>query len=186
MPAQPPAFTPPSSSELDCLLALWEAAATADSGRSLRVSEVHRAVCERRRRLGEVEPTLVTVSTQMRSLLQKNLVKSVVGGRDSEQAGRDLAPRTRGMLSPASRSPLTAYQFLFQPGEVLQSTFLAMIGAYPQTQQVQSLIDFAEALATTGAIKELPAEGQLDLLRRIAGTLGVSPKIQQRLKTVSK
>ncbi len=178
-----PAFTPPSNSELDCLMALWGAAAAPDSNHAMRVSEIHRQVCSRRRQLGETEPTVVTISSQMRSLLQKNLVKCVVGSTgESQQVGKDVAMRTRGMLSPTSRSPLTAYQYLFQPGEVLQSTFMAIIAAYPEPQRPQSLVDFAAALAAAGALDALNADAKLALLSEVATTLRFPPKLIRRLK----
>jgi hypothetical protein len=180
-------FTPPSNSELDCLVVLWTHAAGPESGKALRVSEIHRDVCERRRANGEPEPTVVTISSQVRSLLQKHLVRSVVSGApDSDAVNREAAFRTRGMLSPATRSPLTAYQFLHPPGEVLQSTFSAMISAYPESERPQALVDFADALIKITPADSMDPEARIELLHALAARLRLPPAIVRQLKSAAK
>lgn len=167
-------FTPPSTSELDCLSVLWRGTAAPGSSRAMRVSEIHRDVCERRRQHGETEPTLVTISTQIRSLLQKNLVRCVVAPSGKQDTtAREVNVRTRGMLSPAPRSPLTAYQYALAPGEVLQTTFRAIVEAYPDDERPQALADFAQALATTQVFDQITDNQKRDLLRVLAERMGL-------------
>jgi hypothetical protein len=50
------------------------------------------------------------------------------------------------MLTPASRSPLTSYQALYSPGDVLFTTFQALVAAYPPDRRGEALVDFARAM----------------------------------------
>ena len=125
----------PSPAELDCLTVLWQHDAP------LQVQDIQRLVGERRRKLGEAEPSRSTISTQLRSLASKQLVTEV---RVSQGASPPI--RTRGMLSPAARSPLTGYTPAYKPGQVLEPTMRALASAYPPGQRGEALLDFARAL----------------------------------------
>src|SRR5262245_20021177 len=96
----------PNAGELDVYSVLWQERQGDD--RPLQLSEVYRRVCERRRGFGEPEPALTTVSTHLRGLHRKQLVEELVG----PSAAARPAVRTRGGLTPPTRSPLTSYRAL--------------------------------------------------------------------------
>jgi predicted transcriptional regulator len=139
----------PNAGELDVLGVLWEE--QLQSGRPLKLSEIHRRVCGRRHEHQDPEPALTTVSTHLRSLLGKGLIQEVL-------ASMPVSPRspvrTRGMLTPPTRSPLTGYQALFAPGEVLFRTMRGLIASYPPQQRMDALLDFAQVLGLSDANKE--------------------------------
>src|SRR5690349_2972730 len=92
-----------NAGELDCLSALWA------QGRPLRASDVLQHVTERREQAGEAPPAPTTISTYMRSLLAKGLVREVTVGHGAEGETRRVYTRgTRGMI-PSLRSPKTGY-----------------------------------------------------------------------------
>jgi hypothetical protein len=131
----------PNAGELDVYSVLW--AERQGEDRVLQLSEVYRRVCERRRTFGEAEPALTTVSTHLRGLLRKGLIEEVGGARKGEP---DRPVRTRGNVTPPTRSPLTAYRALHPPGEVLATTYAGYAASYPPGQRLQALLDFARAL----------------------------------------
>jgi hypothetical protein len=152
-PAAPPgggaaALPAPNAGELDVLAVLWQEAE--GEGRLLQLSEVYRRVCERRRRYGEPEPALTTVSTHLRKLaVEKGLIEEVVPARGGGPAAAAGAPiRTRGSYRPPTRSPLTSYRARHGPAEVLRSTLYGLAEAYPPTAQrrLDALLDFAQVL----------------------------------------
>lgn len=126
----------PNRGELDALAVLW--AEQRSGNRPLGLSEIYRRVCERRRGYGEPEPAYTTVSTHLRSLVKKKLIREI----GSSQKKR--AP-SRGIFTPATRSPGTSYQSIYGPAEVLQSTFRALADAYPPSRRLDAIVDFARA-----------------------------------------
>jgi hypothetical protein len=135
--------------ELDCLAILWE------EGKGLKLSQLHRLLVERRHKTGEAPPAFSTVSTWLRSLTHKGLLKEVVVGSDQGDEAQAFARDTRGMI-PTSRSPRTGYEAIHEPGVVLQKTFKALADAYPPDKRMQSLVDFARALGLPPkTVKEL-------------------------------
>ena len=125
----------PNSGELDALAVLW--AEQTGSNQPLGLSEVHRLVCERRSRFGEPNPAYTTVSTYLRKLVGKGLIREL--SVHSEETSE------REVLRPTTRSPHTAYQSIYGPAEVLGSTFRALADAYPPERRLNSIIDFANA-----------------------------------------
>jgi hypothetical protein len=140
-----PPLEVPNAGELEVLAALW--AERLEGDRPLKLSEVHRRVCATRREHGDPEPALTTVSTHLRKLTDKELIRAVTAtdGSPQRQAGG-----TRGMLTPATRSPNTSYQALHEPGDVLFTTFRALAAAYPHQRRREALFDFARALDLSG------------------------------------
>jgi predicted transcriptional regulator len=128
----------PNAGELDVYSVLW--AEQQRDNQALQLSEVYRRVCERRRRFGEPEPALTTVSTHLRGLVRKNLAQEVTAASTAAR----LTVRTRGGLTPPTRSPLTSYRALHAPGEVLLTTYLGLAASYPD--KLDALLDFARAL----------------------------------------
>jgi predicted transcriptional regulator len=135
----PPPLEAPNAGELDVYSVLW--AERQGDDQAMQLSEVYRRVCERRRRFGEPEPALTTVSTHLRGLVRKALAEEVMG---ASTAARPAAVRTRGGLTPPTRSPLTSYRVLHSPGEVLLTTFRGLAASYPD--KLDALLDFARAL----------------------------------------
>jgi predicted transcriptional regulator len=131
----------PNPGELEVLATLW--AEELAGNRPLKLSEVHRRVCAMRREHGDPEPALTTISTHLRKLSDKDLIRAVKAGDGPPQR---QAGGTRGMLTPATRSPNTSYQALHQPGDVLFTTFQALAAAYPRQRRREALLDFARAL----------------------------------------
>jgi len=142
----------PTTGEIDCLAVIWRAA---EQGKpALKLSEIHALVGERRRQFGELPPALTTVSTYLRVALAKRLVVEVRLS-DSGQVVPMTGVRTRGAL-PAARSPRTAYQAAYPPGQVFRRTFEGIVHAYPPGQRPQALLDLALALELSPErIKEL-------------------------------
>jgi hypothetical protein len=138
-PAPAAPLEAPNAGELDVYSVLW--AERQGDNRALQLSEVYRRVCERRRQFGEPEPALTTVSTHLRGLVRKQLAEEVLGA--SSSAPRPPV-RTRGQLTPPTRSPLTSYRALHSPGEVLRMTYRGLAAAYPDPPD--ALLDFARAL----------------------------------------
>jgi hypothetical protein len=147
-PEEGAALPAPNAGELDVLAVLWQEAE--GEGRPLQLSEVFRRVCERRRRYGEPEPMLTTVSTYLRKLaVEKGLIEEVLPARGGGSAGAAGPPvRTRGSYQPRTRSPLTSYRARYGPAEVLRTTLYGLAEAYPPTAQrrLDALLDFAQAL----------------------------------------
>jgi hypothetical protein len=135
----PAALEAPNAGELDVYSVLW--AERLGANRSLQLSEVYRRVCERRRQFGEPEPALTTVSTHLRALVRKALAEEVLGSSGSAPRS---GVRTRGGLTPPTRSPLTSYRALHTPGEVLLTTYRGLAATYPN--KADALIDFARAV----------------------------------------
>lgn len=132
----------PSAGELDVLGVLFAERQKED--RPLQLSEVHGRVCQRREEFGEAKPALTTVSTHLRNLVSKNLIEEVT--REGAVPTRGNAPRTRGGMTPPTRSPLTSYRALHEPGAVLSSTFRGLAAAYPDKDRLRMLIDVAQSL----------------------------------------
>jgi hypothetical protein len=150
--------------ELDCLTVLWA------EGGPLRVSEIHRKLLLRREQAGEAPPALTTISTYLRSLLDKGLLREVTLGG----SGMAYASGTRGMI-PTTRSPKTGYEVVHAPGAILKKTFRALAEAYPPDQRHQALIDFARAL-------DLSEDRRASALVEFARTLGFPEEIIAKLK----
>jgi hypothetical protein len=135
----------PNAGELDVLGVLWQE--KQGENLPLQLSEVYRRVCERRRKYGEPEPALTTVSTHLRNLIDKKLIEEFVASR---QAGSPSAAgplvRTRGGYRPPTRSPFTSYRAVYEPGQVLYTTFYGLAEAYPPEKPLNALLDFARAL----------------------------------------
>src|SRR5262245_34263256 len=107
-PPDPDMLPSPNAGELDVLGVLWSERAS--SKKPLKLSEIHRRVIERRMEHQDPLPALTTVSTHLRSLLAKGLIQEVLA---SMPASSRSPVRTRGMLTPPTRSPLTGYQSLY-------------------------------------------------------------------------
>lgn len=131
----------PTTGELDCLAVLWDA--REQGTRALKLSQISDKITERRKHFGEPAPALTTVSTYLRSAAAKRLLDEVRLLDDGTVMPRSGA-RSRGALS-ATRSPRTAYSPAFEPGEVFQRTFEAIIQAYPPGRREEALRDFARA-----------------------------------------
>jgi hypothetical protein len=157
----------PSAGEMDVLAVLWEAREkdlkeNNPRAGTLKLSEIHRLIGDRRGSFGEPPSALTTVSTYLRSATAKRLLKEVRTddlGRPSQMTGI----RTRGALS-STRSPRTAYQVAHEPGVVFQSTMQAIIQSYPPGLRSQALVDFARAMGlpqkTVKEVEKLiPAKG---------------------------
>lgn len=132
-------INPPNRGELDTLAVLW--AEQGSDNLPLRLNEVYKRVCERRRDYGEIEPALTTISTHLRGLVKKKLIREV-------DTNSDINPRkkgNRGLFTPMTRSPYTGYQSLYGPFEVLQTTFRALGDAYPPDRRLEVIVDFARA-----------------------------------------
>lgn len=150
----------PSTGELDVLGVLW--AERCGENRPLQLSEVHARVSRRRVEFGEPVPALTTVSTHLRNLVEKKLIQEVVRGG----APAGPRPRTRGGMTPPTRSPLTSYQALHEPGLVLRSTLCGLAAAYPDDARLQILVDLAQALdVTDNTLKKLEALVQAEMAR---------------------
>lgn len=146
-PATSTELPAPNAGELDVLAVLWRERAA--GGQPLQLSEVHRRVSERRRAFREAEPATTTISTQLRSLLAKGLIEeTTVGQQPTEAPAHGRPVPVRGGMRPASRSPLTSYQALHQPGEVLRGMFTGLAEAYPPEapHRLDALLDFAAVL----------------------------------------
>lgn len=126
---------------------LWKERAA--EGQPLQLSEVHRRVSERRRAFHEAEPATTTISTQLRSLVAKGLIEETTMGQQSVGALAQGRPNpTRGGMRPTTRSPLTSYQAIHEPGEVLRGMFTGLAEAYPPEarHRLTALLDFAGVL----------------------------------------
>lgn len=132
----------PTTGELDCLAALWEAQEQGSD--ALKLSEIKNRIATRREQFGEPPPALTTVSTYLRSAAAKRLLDEVRLLDDGSVMPITVA-RSRGALS-ATRSPRTAYRPAFSPGAVFHRTFEAIIQAYPPGSRTEALADFARAL----------------------------------------
>src|SRR5207253_1576810 len=99
--------------ELDVLGVLW--AEQHGDDQALQLSEVYRRVCERRRAFGEAEPALTTVSTHLRNLVDKQLIEETLR-RGAPPAPTRGMVRTRGGVTPPTRSPFTSYRATHAPG----------------------------------------------------------------------
>uniref|UniRef100_A0A7C4LMU2 Uncharacterized protein n=1 Tax=Schlesneria paludicola TaxID=360056 RepID=A0A7C4LMU2_9PLAN len=84
-------------------------------GDAMRLSEIHREIGEYRERHRQQAPAVTTVSSTLRSALDKGLLKDVrlVGGKVQS------APPASGRGLVASRSPQTAYQAAVTASDVL-------------------------------------------------------------------
>lgn len=132
----------PTTGELECLAVLW--LAEEQGARALRLSQIRKLIEDRRERFGEPSPALTTVSSYLRGAAAKRLLDEV-RLMDDGSVKPLSGVRSRGTLS-AARSPRTAYRPMFDPGEVFQRTFEAIIQAYPPSRRMEALIDFAKAL----------------------------------------
>lgn len=159
--AKPPQNSP-SPAELDVLAVLWDENQKGEQSRPLRLSEVHRRVCLRRRENQEPEPATTTISTQLRSLTSKELIREVMA---NEPVTPKLGGPSRGMLTPTTRSPLTAYEVCFTPSQILAGTMRGLGLAYPEHSRAQAVIDFALAVG-------LPEQ----LVQRIAELIRTQPQ----------
>lgn len=133
--------------ELDCLVALWQA--QAEGEQALKLSEIHDRIGRRRAALGQGVPALTTISTYLRTLLLKKLVREVTIEDTTQETPRHGAVRVRGIVSaqPPARSPRTGYRAALPPGETLKDSFKALADAYPPSARRQAVLDFARALA---------------------------------------
>jgi predicted transcriptional regulator len=150
----------PNAGELDVLSVLWQERLGAN--KSLRLSQIHDRVRAKREALHEPVPALTTISTHLRNLYRKQLIEQV--RLTDEDEHRPVRVKTRGTLTPQTRSPLTAYRALYNPSDVLRYQMHGIIVAYPPELKYQALVDFARALKlpedTVARIKSLlPAEG---------------------------
>ena len=135
----------PSPSELDCLAVVWQSKHE-ENLTSLRLGEIHRRVAALRTRLGQPEPALTTVSTQVRTLVAKGLLREVLAKEAGPISGQPIRViRKRGMLDSGGRST-SGYEASYEPGEVLSATFRALASAYPVQKRHEALLDFARAL----------------------------------------
>jgi predicted transcriptional regulator len=141
----------PNAGELDVLAVLWEEGR--GTNYSLQLSEVYRRVCARRRKYQEAEPALTTVSTHLRSLTAKGLLEEVTAARPgaAQPATGRAVVRVRGAYRPPTRSPLTSYRALHEPGSVLAATYYGLAEAYPPDRRLDALLDFATALELSEA-----------------------------------
>jgi hypothetical protein len=142
--AEGPELAAPSAGELDVLNVLWSEQLA--GGQPLQLSEIHRRVCERRRQFGEPEPALTTTSSQLKSLADKKLI-----GDGTPPAAAEPPVRPRGGYTPRVRQGASSYRALHGPGDVLFSTFRGLALAYPDTERLESLLDFALALGVSKA-----------------------------------
>jgi hypothetical protein len=141
-----PQLPAPNAGELDVLAVLWQE--REGDSQPLKLSEVYKRVCKKRRQHGDPEPALTTVSTHLRKLTEKKLIQEVTGAPASSRS----FGQNRGMLTPPTRSPLTSYQAIYGPREVLFTTFKALAAAYPPDRRRDSLVDFAFALGLPGEL----------------------------------
>jgi hypothetical protein len=114
-------------------------------------------VCDRRAAFGDPEPAVTTVSTHLRALLAKKLICAV----DARAVGA-RRERMRGMLTPAQRSPHTAYVAARTPEEVLKGTLRGIVSAVPCEDRFRVILLIAEV---TGAPRSVIAEIRATLLR---------------------
>ena len=153
-----------SAGELDCLAVLWWAY---DEGQvALKLSDIHERVARRREELGEAPPQRSTISTYLRTLLNKQMLNEVmVGDTPGSQSPQIRTRGARGILPP-TRSPYTGYQVAREPGEVLEQTYRTLANVYPPRSRGCALVDFARALGLPDKIisqieeltKSLPLE----------------------------
>jgi len=131
-----PTVTP---SELDLLAAFWNKD-TGTQDRPLKLADLHKAVAARRANHGEAEPAITTISTQLRSLILKGLVRDAAQP-ESHEGG------TRGILTPATRSSGTGgYVHTQSQAQVLADTFKGLASLYPNDQRHEAVLDFIRAL----------------------------------------
>jgi predicted transcriptional regulator len=147
-PPEPMQLPSPNAGELDVLGVLWEE--ETQGARPLKLSEIHARVCARRDHHNDPLPALTTVSTHLRALVAKGLIREMM----ASQPTSSRSMRTRGMLTPATRSPLTGYQVIHSPGEVLARTMHGLIFSYPPQQRVEALADFAKVLGLSAGSSE--------------------------------
>jgi hypothetical protein len=148
----------PNAGELDVLAVLWEEGQGA--GAPLQLHDIWARVCERRRQFGEPLPAMTTVSTHLRNLVGKKLIEDFTATRPPAAAGQPVQPpRFRGGYTPRTKSPHTSYRALYEPGEVLSTTFRGLAQAYPPAARPAALVDFARAMglpeSTLRALKQL-------------------------------
>lgn len=129
---------PPSSGELVLLAILWEA--MAKGAKALRVSEVRELLIARN---GQA-PEASTISTQLRSLLEKEWLEELIVSQG--------VVRTRGTIETAgtptrTRSPFTAYRPRFSASDALLPTLRQLADSYPKSERHKFLDDAARALA---------------------------------------
>src|SRR6266545_2366939 len=133
-----------SGNELDILAALW--AAQAEGVPALKLAEIHRRINERRAAMGQAPIQPTTVSTYLRSMSERKLLKQVtVEDAGPEGQRQTFTSDVRGLI-PTSRSPKTGYEAAHTPAVVLERTFQALADAYPADKRLQALVDFARAL----------------------------------------
>jgi hypothetical protein len=135
----------PTPGALDVLAVLWQQNRNQD--RPLPLSEVHHLVCERRKHYGEPPAPLSTVSSTLQKLVSQGLVEGV-GHSGAAASSQSMARpiRTRGAYQAPRRSSVKGYRPVYQPGEVLHSTFYGLAAAYPTEDRLSALLDFAKAL----------------------------------------
>lgn len=134
--------TPPTDAELEILAVLWQALADGQVG--LRLSDIHRRLAERRKKKGQPEPAVTTLSVQIRGLQEKGLVDEV--NMDPGSWTKDQAGNLRSTGPPAKRSPFTGYRTASGPGETLQEKFKELASVYPEEDRLRVVLDVVHAL----------------------------------------
>lgn len=143
----------PNPSELESLAVLW--AEQKGENKPLKLSEIHKRVCERRHEYGLPDPALTTISTHLIALTNKGLIRRM----NSESKSYP----DRGILTPSTRSPNTSYQAIYDPSDVLKSTYRALADSYPPNHRLDAILDFANAL---GISVKVINEGGIEILMR--------------------
>jgi hypothetical protein len=111
---------------------------------------------------------LTTISTHLRNLVEKKLIEEVLRPGSSAAPVRG-AVRTRGGVTPPTRSPFTSYRAIHTPGAVLRSTYHGYAAAYPEANRLDMLVDVAQTLEVSEAalrkLRELVEEEKKDTSR---------------------
>jgi hypothetical protein len=131
--------------ELECLAVLWQA--HADGEQALKLSEIRDRISARRAGGTPTFPALTTISTYLRGLVSKKLVRDVIVEDTIEETPKHGPVRVRGIVSvpPPPRSPRTGYRAALTPGDALRDTLKLLADAYPAAERPTAVVDFARA-----------------------------------------
>jgi predicted transcriptional regulator len=124
---------PPSEAEFQVLSALWQ------HKTPVGLQEICETVRERLSLTGASAPATTTISTYVRRLIDKGLVRARSVGP---------VPKLRvGLLAPRAKPRFSMYEPTCEPSELMSATFDTLIQAYhPDERNTRPLNDLIQAL----------------------------------------
>ena len=137
-----PELPPPTSSELEALTVLWRNTDDVGAYKPMRLSEIHAAICERRKEHHEPLPALTTVSSVLRGALVRGLLREMRLSRGGE--AEKIEPVAVRSTLHATRSPMTAYAPACEPNHALLPLFRILTEACPPGKRVDLLLELTE------------------------------------------